>query len=176
VFPDPIDIGEETFDVVDWNLLAVWVGALGTLATAVVAIVAAVYAKGQLDKARNPYVLAFLNPDEQNPHYVDLVFQNFGGGPAFDVRFTIEPRPRESADDAGHPVRDLPLPDEIPLLPPGGEWRTRWDYGPNRAKSELPDRHTGEITYRDRFEHLYRDRLVLDFAPFKAFRFGSPKG
>jgi hypothetical protein len=164
--------------LVDWNLVGALgeaAGGVGALLTAGVAIVAAFYAKGQLDeakKARNPRVWAFLDPEPDDPQWVDLVFKNFGERPAFEVRFTIDPRPRESSDDEGNPIpiRDTPLPDEIPLMPPGGEWRTRWDYGANRAKSGLPDRHTGEITYRDRSGREYRKDLVLDFAPLLVSR------
>ena len=132
--------------MVDWHLLGEVgeaLGGVGALLTAVVAIVAAIYAKRQLDeakKARNPQVIAFLDPESNDPQWVDLVFKNFGGRPAIGVKFTIDPRPKESTDDEGNPIpiRDTPLPAEIPLLPPGGEWRTRWDFVPIRAKSELP--------------------------------------
>lgn len=172
--------------MVDWHLLGEVgeaVGGVGALLTAVVAIIAAIvaarFAKGQLDeakKARNPQVGAFLEPESENPQWVDLVFKNFGGRPAFGVTFTIDPRPQESTDDERKPIpiRDTPLPAEIPFLPPGGEWRTRWDFVPIRAKSELPDRHTVEITYQDRSGHVYPKSSVLDFAPLKVSRFRSP--
>jgi hypothetical protein len=174
------------FKSIDWNLLGVWVGSIGNLAggfaalsTFVVAIIAAIYAKGQLDeakKARNPQVIAFLDPESDDPQWVDLVFKNFGGRPAGGVRFTIDPPPQESSDDERNPIpiRDTPLPDEIPLMPPGGEWRTRWDFVPNRANTELPDRHKGWITYEDRSGRKYRKDLVLDFAPLKLSRLRSP--
>ncbi|MGA9674272.1 MAG: hypothetical protein WBR28_03160 [Mycobacterium sp.] len=168
--------------MVDWHLLGEVgeaLGGVGALLTAVVAIVAAIYAKRQLDeakKARNPQVIAFLDPESNDPQWVDLVFKNFGGRPAIGVKFTIDPRPKESTDDEGNPIpiRDTPLPAEIPLLPPGGEWRTRWDFVPIRAKSELPDRHKVEITYKDRSGREYPKSFNLDFAPLKVGRLRSP--
>jgi hypothetical protein len=166
--------------LVDWHVVGAVgeaVGGVGALLTAVVAIVAAIYAKRQLDeakKARNPRVFAFLESDPVNPQFVDLVVKNFGERPAFRVGFTIKPRPKVSADDAGNPIRDLPLPPKIRQLQPGGEWRTRWDFWPNRAESGLPDRHKGYITYQDRFGREYQKRLDLDFAPLKVIRFQSP--
>lgn len=54
------------------------------------------------------------------------------------------------------------LPEHIPVLVPGQEWRTLWDTG-KRAKSALPDRHDATITYRDSQGESYTVEAVLDW-------------
>jgi hypothetical protein len=35
MIPDPIDMGDEMFDAMDWNLLGLWFGAVATLLGAI---------------------------------------------------------------------------------------------------------------------------------------------
>lgn len=121
----------------DWSALAGCV-------TAAVAVAVGVVAWSQLGEARSlrleqaqPYVVAFM---ESTPHHqgghVDLVVRNFGSTAALNVEVRIEPVPRRSGNDLGT-YQDVKVPDKIPVLVPGQEWRTWWDTAPRRAKANL---------------------------------------
>jgi len=127
-----------------WSALAAWV-------TASVAVIAGGVAVGQLGEARRlrlgqaqPYVVVFMEPSAAGSYYVDLVVRNFGATAAHDVRLEIEPAPHRHTGTGG----ELWLPELIPVLVPGQEWRTFWDTG-QRVESGLPDRHDAVATFND---------------------------
>jgi len=146
------------------EVLAAWaavVAAVTGLGTLLVAVVAARYAKKQVDGARaqldeartlrkeqaQPYVVMYAEPAEHDPNVIDLVLKNFGTTAALDVRPDVQPALRQSR--SGGSARDIMLPAVIPILAPGQEWRTFWDHGIARHDVNLPDRHEGLVRFRD---------------------------
>lgn len=135
-----------------------------------------------------PYVVAFMEFSEASTFLVDLVVRNFGATAAHDVHLDIDPVPRRSIDqkrrknsnaeqpgadqpdtdqpDADQPDENVWLPDRIPVLVPGQEWRTLWDTG-NRLETDLPDHHIASITYRDSQGEPYGVQAVLDWRTVK---------
>lgn len=60
------------------------------------------------------------------------------------------------------------MPPSIPSLVPGQEWRTLWDFTPQRVKTELPDRHEAVANYRDLHQHaLAPTPSVLDWSTYR---------
>lgn len=177
---------------------ASWVSAGAAIGTLIVAVVAAAYAKRQLDGTRQaitrgtadanmtrklqrelqteqaqPYIAAFLDSSNpEKPYLVDFVVKNFGSTMATDVRIGSSPQmdrsPRPPRMPEKHP---LELPDVIPSLAPGQEWRTFWDATHLRSKSDMAETYAITLEYsgikRVRFRHQYR----IDWGPFIIFHY-----
>lgn len=155
--------------------------ALGTCVTAVVAIVAGVVAGRQLREARRlrleqaqPYVVAYMADTPHHERFVDLVLRNFGTTAAVDVRLVVTPAPRQSRQ--GDKPADLFLPDCIPVLVPGQEWRTFWDFAPLRVQAGLPERHEAAVSYTDSRGEAYTFRSVLDWASLRGRTYITTSG
>ncbi|MFI4977725.1 MAG: hypothetical protein ACHQC8_03470 [Solirubrobacterales bacterium] len=131
-----------------WTALA-GVGALA------LALGAALVAGWQLKEARTlrieraqPYVAIFAEPSAAASWVFDLVIKNFGRTPATDVRVKIEPRLTRAGSNNG--VGEVvELPDVIPILVPGQEWRTLWDTQIARKDSALPSSHSASVRFSD---------------------------
>lgn len=129
----------------EWNSVGVW-------ATAAVAVVAAIAALRQIRASREitdqeswPYVAVYMEQSPASRVVIDLVVKNFGKTTALDVTLSSEP-PLERTAGNGN-VELLWLPDLIPTLVPGQEWRVLWDVGPQRHESKLPTRHEVTVTF-----------------------------
>lgn len=177
-----------------WAALAAWVTVGVAAAAGYVALGQLGEARGmRIEQARlrheqaQPYVVAYIESSAAGTWIYDLVVRNFGATAAHDVSLDISPAPRRSIDekrrknsDAGQlsdadqqsdaqqqPDENVWLPDRIPVLVPGQEWRTLWDTGLSRVKSDLPDHHDATITYRDSQNHAYTVCAALDWRTFK---------
>ena len=159
----------------DWSALAAWV-------TAIVAVVAGTVAWRQLSEARRlrveqaqPYVAVYMDRTPGHDHFIDLVVRNFGTTVARDIRLQITPQPRRAVQ--GNDPEDVWLPAGIPALVPGQEWRTWWDFSPQRFKTELPDRHDALVSYSDsQHKELPSTPSVLDWAAYRGRLFVSTYG
>ena len=160
------------------------VSAWSTFATAVVAAaaftVAWIFGSGQIREAREarnltkrldiersqPYVVAFMETSEASEQIINLVIKNFGLTAARNVQVNITPWPERSnmPDD----YRKVGVPSPLPVLAPGQSWQTVWDTSIARRGSQLPDSHTGTISY-DGLEgsHILTE-FVLDWSIFKS--------
>ena len=154
------------------SLSAETITAIAAAVTAVVAVSALILATKQLGEARSlrreqaqPYVVAFMESSEVSPHFVDLVIRNFGKTAAFDVQVKPEPGLRRSDGQGG--VEDVHLFDRLPTLVPGQEWRTFWDYSPERTDLDVPNRHELVVQFHgaegQRFKPL---NYVLDWTAY----------
>lgn len=149
-----------------WSALAEWV-------TAFVAVAAGAFAFQQVREARRlreeqsqPYVVAYMEPSAASEHLIDLVVRNFGSTVAVDVRLEIDPHPQRTVQ--GTKVEDVKLFDRLPVLVPGQEWRTSWDFGPDRAKAALPNEHRAVVTYSDsRGRKLPPLSSILDWGVYR---------
>lgn len=160
-------------DALGWEALGTWV-------TAAVALAAAIFAWRQVREARilreeqaQPQVTAFLGYDE-TPASIDIVVRNYGARPAFDIKLACTPTLRRATGG----VEEIGLPDVLPVLAPGQEWRTWFDGGIGRMNStELAgeDRYDVRLTYRDSRDVSYAVATVLDFAQFRPVLYQSRK-
>jgi hypothetical protein len=117
---------------------------------------------------------------EQSPtaaHIIEIAFRNFGSTAARNVDVRSTPRLRRTDGTGG--VQDVWVPEVIPILAPGQEWRTFWDDGPLRlACAELKgeDAHTIDISY-DGVDRTGRQTTtsVLDWAAHRGRLFVHAK-
>lgn len=152
-----------------------WISAVSTAATLVVAIVAAGIVLFQLKQAKRleldksqPYVVMYME-ESISPDFIDLVIRNYGQTAAFDVKLELNPMPTRTQEGA----EVVELPESIPVLAPGQEWRTHWDQASERHYSALPERHEGTITYwgpKDVYKDRFISEAILDWSIYKLRR------
>lgn len=103
-----------------------------------------------------PHVAVFMEPHPADWHVIELVVRNFGQTAAYDIAFHFDNAPTvaeyEHASDGYADVSELRLPQELPALAPGQEFRIVWDSALDRAEigSGIESRFTGTVTYYDR--------------------------
>lgn len=149
----------------DWSAAAAWV-------TVLIALVAAFLAFRQVGEARRlreaqaqPYVVAYMEPSAVQPQIINFVVKNFGSTVARNVRLVTSPSLQRSVGGA---VEDVELFAELPTLVPGQSWQTMWDFGPERAQSDLPKRHEVSVDANDyRGRPLRKETFILDWAPYE---------
>jgi len=106
---------------------------------------------------------------------VDLVLRNFGTSAATDIVLKIDPPPqRAAASDAGH--GDVWLPDRVPTLVPGQEWRQLWDSTPRRAEADLRDHHDAVVTFKDPQDKEHCFEYVLDWGATRKRMYATTYG
>lgn len=141
-----------------WLALAAWAALL-------LGVVALIYLSQHLQRGRRltteqtrPHVAMFMEPHAADWHVIELVVRNFGQTPAYDVQFTFTRPPTvaryETASDGYADVVPLKLPDELPVLAPGQEWRTVWDSAIDRAElgDAIESQFTGAVSYSNQPE------------------------
>lgn len=162
-----------------WSAIAAWTAVVIAIFTI---YVTANYAKkqvaaalGQLDEAKatreeqaQPNVVAFTEPNDVSWQILEIVVKNFGTTPAFDIELDFdEPltvSPTYSLGDYEH-VR---IPEVIPILAPGQEWRTTWDSAIRREETlGLDDHFTGTVRYRDSKQNSYSTPAIFEWASLK---------
>jgi hypothetical protein len=121
--------------------------AAGTWATVAVASVAAIIGLRQVKESRRlridqaqAYVVAYMDQSPASPKLIEIVFRNFGTTAARNIEITVSPKLRRTDGSGG--VEDVWVPDVIPFLAPGQEWRTFWDNSPDYlTNAELRGAH-----------------------------------
>lgn len=139
-----------------WLAMAAWAGcAVGLVALIYLGRLLRENRRLTLEKTR-PHVTVFMESHAADWHIIELVARNFGQTPAYDIRFSFD-RPLtvaryETAVDGYADVVTLQLPEELPVLAPGQEWRTVWDSAIDRAElgDSIESRFTGAVSYADR--------------------------
>jgi hypothetical protein len=137
-----------------WLAIAAWV-AVG------VAVLALMYVARQIRENRRltadqirPQVVMFMEPHPSDWHLIELVVKNYGKTAAYDIKFAFfnpptVPAYERSDEDGRVEVVPLELPEELPVLAPGQEWRTVWDSARDRAQlgDAIDSRFVGAVTY-----------------------------
>jgi hypothetical protein len=156
----------------EWSAFGALMAAAGAIGTLIVAVVAARAAFRQVAEARKlrqeqaqPYVAVYMEPSAATPEIVDLVIRNFGATAAHEVRLSIAPALQRSVQGGGS--EEVWLPELLPTLVPGQEWRTMWDLGRNRKDSGLPDKHSVKVDFKDAHERPYSLNFELDWGAYK---------
>lgn len=132
-----------------------------------------------LDQAR-PYVLLSLEASPISFSFLDLVVENVGAGPAFDVRIHVDPPLRRARETAGHEIANARLFREtIPMLPPHYRLRSFFDSAIDRNGAEgaqMPDAHEVTIEYHDGRGNGWREQSVLDMTIHEGLLFTEEYG
>lgn len=161
-----------------------WIGAGAAVATFLVALFALLFARRQILEAKaaraqaaaleteraQPYVVMYTEPSGATQLLIDLVIRNYGQTSATNVRIALDPWPQRSPDPGSAESEPVALPDVIPVLAPGQEWRTVWDSSKDRRDTDLPDRHTGQLTYEGIDHEPRTSDVVLDWSVYKTRR------
>ena len=150
----------------EWEAVGVWV-------TVVVAMIAAGIALIQISAARKlraeeaqPYVAIYMDPSAASSAFIDIVIRNFGNTAATDVKIVCDAPLQRSNHVGGGRRQNVWLPEAIPTLVPAQEWRTLWDFGPERYKSELATRHVVTVEYQSSDGRQHKYNYVLDWAAY----------
>ena len=132
--------------------------AFGTMATAVVAVVAAAFAYLQVrhsrqlreDQAR-PFVVVDFEVPSHSSHLVYLVIENMGQTLARNVKVTFSP----DLESASHVLEGYPLAEStllkngIPSLPPGRRITALFDHAVDRFNADLPMSYEATVMCED---------------------------
>jgi hypothetical protein len=140
-----MDIAHWTLE--DWADAATVLAAGATFIAAVIAAFAIRQARRLQDEKERPYVVGLVESNEHVPQFLELVIRNVGPTVAREIHVSCNPRPQRSAWEPGDKIEDISMPNTIPLLAPGQEWRTMWDSAEIRKKTDLPHSHQVTVKY-----------------------------
>jgi hypothetical protein len=152
--------------------------AIGTLGTMAIAVVAAVVALRQVGEARRlrveqakPYVALYLElGKEVDASLMFLVIRNFGQTTARDIEIFGPERMLRAWGNADDP-EELKIVERLPVLVPGQEWRTLFDWGPDRHKANLVDPYSFTVKSKDSGGRKLKDEtFVIDWTTFVTSR------
>lgn len=169
-----IGVSDTTF----LGLTAEWWTAIGTVATAVIALLAAGFAAWQVAVMRRtredetrPYVVVDVQPSQADHILVNLVVENIGRTVAQDVKLTFTPT-LESTLKQLPPIAEAVLVKEgIPMMPPGRRIEALLDRQPDRGESNLPQRYDVTVNLKDAHgRRQHPQRYVLDIKQLKGLR------
>jgi hypothetical protein len=158
-----------------WLAIAAWTALAVGIAALIFVWLHVRRKQAQTTEQVRPYVSMFMEPHAADWHLIELVTRNFGRTAAYDVKFTfLRPltvaRYEEEYDDQRPEVVSLPLPEVLPVLAPGQEWRTVWDSQMDREElgEAIESRFDGAITYADspqgsRKRRQYQSKVDLDW-------------
>ena len=162
-----------------WLAVAAW-------AAVALGVAVLIYANRQLKRNRElsaeqlrPHVTAFMERNGTDWHIVELVVRNFGNADAHDLRFAFFNWPTVAQYEHGvldgmPEIVELQIPQEMPILAPGQEWRTVWDSDRDRAQlgDRIESRFVGSVTYYDRpaddesrrnKRRTFQSKVILDW-------------
>lgn len=152
--------------------------AIGTVATAAVALVAALFAgwqvlvmRGTRREQTRPYVVVDFREHPVSRTIIALVIENIGATPAYDVRLDFSPE-LESTDDERddgtrgiYSVAESPLiRDGIPTMPPRRKIVVSFDSAPKRKRAGLPLRYDVTVTLKDSRGNKHTEQYIADMA------------
>jgi hypothetical protein len=147
--------------------------AIGTWVTVLVAIAAACVALKQIKAAKQirieeswPYVAIYIESVPSKPKIVELVIRNFGHTVAMAVAISTDKPLMRTGNNSGEGPENVKFPASIPTLVPGQEWRTLWDFGPDRAESDLPSKYRFEVSYKSSDGTSHEHTYEIDWATY----------
>ncbi|WP_033280182.1 hypothetical protein [Streptomyces sp. NRRL F-525] len=141
----------------DWSAAATVATAIFTIFTVGIALAAALYAKQQVDLARQlreeqaqPFVVVDFADNPVMRQGIDFVVENMGQTLARNVKIVVDPPFATTFDQYGYPLKDAPLITEgIPSLPPRKRITALFDGAPERRESGLPMKYTATVRFED---------------------------
>lgn len=81
-----------------------------------------------------PVVVIYTELNSQEIQFTELIIKNFGPTPAYNVRVLVDPELKASPNnDSDGKLAEVTIP-FFPILAPGQEWRTGWDFYPARQR------------------------------------------
>lgn len=170
-----------------WGISATGWTAIYTLLTAgllVAAVVAAWYAKRQIEEARGanrevtrPYVIVTIEPTVTSRTLFDLCVRNIGQRPALDVCIRLDPPPVRAREQGGPKIAEVKMLNEpVAMIAPGQEMRAFYDSHVERVEAEnVPTVHQVFLEYVDSSGHGYKEDSVLDLDAMRGAMYTEEK-
>ena len=128
---------------------------MATAATALVALLAAVFAYFQVKEARKlrweqaqPFVVVDLLPNSYENSIIEISISNVGNTLARNVTFSFDPQ-IEISQERYNLADSVLFTEGIPSLPPGKEIRFIFDVGHQRFDSDLPNTYRITVNCED---------------------------
>ncbi|HMS48704.1 hypothetical protein [Candidatus Neomicrothrix sp.] len=156
--------------------------AIGTWATVLVALVAALVALRQVKTAKDirreeswPYVAIYIESVASKPQFVDLVIRNFGQTVATAIEIVPDAPVLRAASDSGTETEEVEFPTSIVTLAPGQEWRTLWDYAPDRKRLKVPNRYSFFVSYQSSDGKSHAHTYEIDWSAYQGRRWVNVK-
>lgn len=154
----------------DWS-------AAGTVATAVIAFAAALFAYRQVREARRlreeqaqPFVVVDFEPSPVWGNIINLVVENVGKTLAREVKLTFTPRLASTQVKEEYDLNESALLKEgIPTMPPGKRVVTLFDLSHQRVKSGLPQTYRVKVEFKD---SRGREQVPLEYVLDLSYYYG----
>ncbi|HYM70300.1 MAG TPA: hypothetical protein VEZ44_11940 [bacterium] len=102
----------------------------------------------------------YLTPSERWPNSIDVVIENWGSGPALDVKWGLAAT--EAAKERFAQLFALDLFRGIPYFPPGEQLRSFAGTGPALLKDPVPPPIEVTVTYRGPTVRPRTETFILD--------------
>ncbi|CDO89536.1 hypothetical protein [Mycobacterium triplex] len=156
-----------------WASWAAWATVIVAAVAAYLALRQVYEAKATRESAKQPHVIAFLDMNQKNWQWFDLVIKNFGPTTAYNIKVKLPSlKVVPYTTNQGVDVSELYVPTDITTLAPGQEWRTIWDSAIDREehKPELVSQYVGRLEYSERVDSNSKRHTVQISLDTKMFR------
>jgi hypothetical protein len=162
-------------------------GALNLLFTGVVAVATVVYAiltsklvketRDLREAQTEPRIEVFFRPRDEWMALLDIVVKNIGAGPAYDLRFSIQPLARDETSE--HLLQRLnginSIRTGIAYLGPGQEFSSYWTNVKENFEKKIEVRFHAESSFNSATGRSYRREHNLDLSELKGLeKIGEP--
>lgn len=108
------------------------------------------------EEQAQPNVVLYTELNPSVKRFIEIVIKNFGTTPAYHVKATFDPPLKATPNNFSKgKLADVPVP-EFPILAPGQEWRTGWDFSLARKRHQkkwapLAGKTESELTDEQKF-------------------------
>jgi hypothetical protein len=145
--------------------------AVAAVVTALIALAAAWYARGQVRESRllreeqaQPFVIVDMEPSPHASSFIELVVANLGHTLARDVTFKFDPPLRRAYSRGVDPNEWSIFKDGIPSFPPGKMFRMLFDIGHERFNAGLhADKYAVTVEFKGpRGQYMEPLTYILD--------------
>jgi hypothetical protein len=153
---------KQTFEIV-----SICIGAILAIATIVYARITARMLR-ETEKMREaqtePYVFINVQPMERARRILNMVIQNIGPGPAYDLKFKIEP---DLKIRTGHYLSEINLIKQgFKYLAPNQRLECIVAHSIEEAEKKEKALYEVTVTYRNKGKKHYEETFVLDFTEY----------
>lgn len=98
----------------------------------------------EAQRQREPALTIRFAQDKQTPHFINIIFKNTGGGPAYDISVNFNP---ELPYRKQKSLNDLPVFKKLSMLESGESYEFFFDSAANYLASDNPKQTTATINY-----------------------------
>lgn len=108
------------------------------------------------EEQAQPNVVLYTELNPSVKRFIEIIVKNFGTTPAYYVKATFNPPLKATPNNFSKgKLVDVPVP-EFPILAPGQEWRTGWDFalaqkGHQKEWAPLAGKTESELTSEQKF-------------------------